>query len=114
MGKAVGLAVEFGVVQVQLAKLDGYGVGTQPDLVFEALRDVLVASRWACLGPDRIDTRFALAREMFDVAEASSDASLAAVGHEVLMGAHILRGDLQAGDRELAAYARGMTARRRP
>jgi DNA-binding winged helix-turn-helix (wHTH) protein/tetratricopeptide (TPR) repeat protein len=80
----------------------------------EALRDVLVASRWACLGPDRIDTRFALAREMFDVAEASSDASLAAVGHEVLMGAHILRGDLQAGDRELAAYARIARELRQP
>jgi tetratricopeptide (TPR) repeat protein len=80
----------------------------------ESLRDALIARRWACLGPDRIDERHALAREMFELAERLGDRSLAAFGHDVLLGAHLLRGETEAADRALAGFTRTAEELRQP
>jgi DNA-binding winged helix-turn-helix (wHTH) protein/tetratricopeptide (TPR) repeat protein len=79
-----------------------------------ALRDVLQAARWACLGPDRIDDRRALAAELFELGERQGDATLTAVGHDVMLGAHLLRGEIEAADRALDAYARIAQETRQP
>lgn len=71
-----------------------------------ALRDAFFARRWACVGPDRIDERFAIAEELFELAERLGDPSFAAAGHDVRYGAHLLRGEIEEADRALAAYAR--------
>lgn len=80
----------------------------------EALRDALIARRWACLGPDRIDERHALARDMLELAERLGDRSLAAFGHGVLLGAHLLRGETENADRALAAFTRVAEELRQP
>jgi DNA-binding winged helix-turn-helix (wHTH) protein len=79
-----------------------------------ALRDVLQAARWGCLGPDRIDDRHALATELFELGERQGDATLTAMGHDVVMGAHLLRGEIGAADRALEAYARIARKTREP
>jgi DNA-binding winged helix-turn-helix (wHTH) protein len=69
-----------------------------------ALRDALGARRWACHGPDRIDERFEVAAELMELAEQLGDPAMSALGHDVLMGAHLLRGAGEAADRSLVAY----------
>ncbi len=80
----------------------------------EALRDVLLASRWACLGPDRIGERRTLAAEMFDLAQEIDDKSLAAAGHDVLMGAHMLQGEISAAYDALDTYTQIASELRQP
>jgi DNA-binding winged helix-turn-helix (wHTH) protein len=80
----------------------------------DALRDAVLARHWACQGPDRIDDRLAVARELFELAERRADPSLAARGHDVLMGAHLLRGDVEAADRDFEAYSRIASELRQP
>jgi DNA-binding winged helix-turn-helix (wHTH) protein/tetratricopeptide (TPR) repeat protein len=79
-----------------------------------ALRDVLQAARWAYLGPDRIDDRHALAAELFELGEHQGDVTLTAVGHDVMLGAYLLRGEIEAADRALDAYARIAQETRQP
>jgi DNA-binding winged helix-turn-helix (wHTH) protein len=71
-----------------------------------ALRDAFFARRWACVGPDRIEERFVIADELFELAERLGDPSFAAAGHDLRHGAHLLRGEIEAADRALSAYAR--------
>jgi DNA-binding winged helix-turn-helix (wHTH) protein/tetratricopeptide (TPR) repeat protein len=71
-----------------------------------ALRDALSARYWACLGPDRVDERLALGREMVELGERSGDPLLVFTGHEALFGVHLLRGDAAGADRALAECVR--------
>jgi DNA-binding winged helix-turn-helix (wHTH) protein len=80
----------------------------------EALGDAIGARYWATLGPDRIDERLAVAEDARALAERSADRSLAAVAAEIALGAHLLRGDRAAADRELARYVRLAEDTRRP
>jgi DNA-binding winged helix-turn-helix (wHTH) protein len=68
-----------------------------------ALRDALSARYWACLGPDRVAERTALAAEMVALGERSRDPLMAFSGYEGLFGSHLLRGDAAGADRALAA-----------
>src|SRR5262249_53392838 len=69
-----------------------------------ALRDALAARLWACLGPDHIDERLAVAQEILALADWQRDKQMALLGHDAQLGAHLLRGDAAAADRALAAY----------
>ena len=79
-----------------------------------ALRDALFARLWACLGPDRVGERLTVAEEILDLAERLGDERIALLGHEGLLGAHLLRGDTAAADRALAAYTRLAQELRQP
>jgi tetratricopeptide (TPR) repeat protein len=79
-----------------------------------ALRDALAARSWACLGPDRIDDRLAVAAEFVALAEREGEPGLALPGREAAIGAQLLRGDLAAAERELAVYRRTASQLRQP
>ncbi len=66
-----------------------------------ALSDAIVARYWATLGPDRVDERLAVAAEASVLAARFDDRSLAAVAAEIALGAHLVRGDHLAAEREL-------------
>lgn len=71
-----------------------------------ALRDALSARLWACLGPDRIDDRLAVSRELLAQSERQQSKPMALLGYEGLIGAHLLRGEVAAADRAIDAYFR--------
>jgi len=71
-----------------------------------AIVDAIGARYWATLGPDRLEDRLAVATDALALAESSGDRRLALLGHEVAIGHHLVRGDLDAADREIDAYAR--------
>lgn len=79
-----------------------------------ALRDALWARRWACMGPDRIDERFTLAQELLTLSEALGDPAMAALGYDIRMSAHLLRGESAAADRALGTYTRIVQDLRQP
>jgi DNA-binding winged helix-turn-helix (wHTH) protein len=70
-----------------------------------ALRDALEARLWACLGPDRLDERLAVARELLALADAQQSRHMALLAHNVEFGAELVRGDVAAAERALAAFA---------
>jgi tetratricopeptide (TPR) repeat protein len=69
-----------------------------------ALRDALEARLWACLGPDRLDERLAVARELLALADAQQSRHTALLAHNVEFGAELVRGDPAAAERALAAF----------
>src|SRR5262249_23268220 len=79
-----------------------------------ALRDALEARLWACLGPDHLDDRLAVARELLELAESQRNPHMALLAHDAEFGTHLLRGDLVAADRALAAYPQVAEALRQP
>jgi DNA-binding winged helix-turn-helix (wHTH) protein len=88
-----------------LARRSGHGA---------ALRDALEARLWACLGPDHLDDRLAVAREMLAFAEREPSRHLALLAHDAELGVHLIRGDLGAAERSLVAYTRVAEALREP
>jgi tetratricopeptide (TPR) repeat protein len=71
-----------------------------------ALRDALSARLWACLGPDRIDDRLAVSRELLEQSERQQSKSMALLAYEGMIGAHLVRGEVAAADRAIDAYCR--------
>lgn len=69
-----------------------------------ALRDALEARCWACLGPDHLDAREATARELLALADAQRSPHMALLAHDAMFGSALVRGDLGAADRALAAF----------
>lgn len=79
-----------------------------------ALRDALEARLWACLGPDHLDDRLAVAGELLQLAEAQHNPHMAMLAHEARLGTHLVRGDSAAADQALAAVTRVAEALRQP
>ena len=79
-----------------------------------ALADAIGARYWATLGPDRVDERLAVADEASTLAERVGDRGLAEMAAEIALGAHLLRGNRAAADRELERYVRLADELRRP
>ena len=80
----------------------------------EALADAIGARYWATIGPDRVDERLAVAAEANLLAERLGDRALAGVAAEIALGAHLLRGERAAADRELERYVQLADEVRRP
>src|SRR5262245_16791917 len=80
----------------------------------EALADAIGARYWATLGPDRVDERLAVAAKANLLAERLRDRALAGVAAEIALGAHLLRGERAAADRELERYVQLADEVRRP
>ena len=79
-----------------------------------ALRDALGARLWACLGPDRILGRLMVAEELLQQSERQQSKAMAILAYEAFLGAHLLRGDIGAAERALAAYCRLADEMREP
>ena len=79
-----------------------------------ALRDALEARLWACLGPDHLDARLAVARELQALAEAQHNPRMVLLAYDAELGTHLIRGDLAAVDRALAAFTQAAEALRQP
>jgi AAA ATPase domain len=71
-----------------------------------ALRDALAARLWACLGPDHVGERLLVAARALEFAERHADRHMALLAQEARHGAFLLRGDMVAAERALAAYTR--------
>lgn len=71
-----------------------------------ALGYALIAASVADMGPDTLDARLAMAREVMAIVATTGDRSLAEPGHYLLMGALLERGDVSAVDSELATRHR--------
>jgi tetratricopeptide (TPR) repeat protein len=80
----------------------------------DALREALGARLWACLGPDSIDERLAVARRILELAERLGDRRFTLLGLEGLYGASLLRGELDAADRVLISFRRVAEELRQP
>lgn len=79
-----------------------------------ALRDALEARLWACLGPDHLDDRLAVARELLALAESQRHPHMALLAYDAQLGAHLVRGDLAAAERALTAFTQVAEALRQP
>jgi DNA-binding winged helix-turn-helix (wHTH) protein/tetratricopeptide (TPR) repeat protein len=79
-----------------------------------AMRDALSARLWASIGPDAIDERLAVGRELLALAEREQSLALTMLAHDAAIGAHLLRGDLDAAARALVAYGEVATVVKRP
>jgi tetratricopeptide (TPR) repeat protein len=79
-----------------------------------ALRDALEARLWACLGPDHLEERLAVARALLDLADAQRNLHMALLAHEAQLGAHLIYGDLGAANQALSAYTQVAEALRQP
>jgi DNA-binding winged helix-turn-helix (wHTH) protein/tetratricopeptide (TPR) repeat protein len=79
-----------------------------------ALRDALSARLWACLGPDHVAARLAVAAELLALAQRQNDQQMALLAYDGQLGAYLLRGDMPAADRALAAYTRVAEQLRQP
>ncbi len=76
--------------------------------------DVLAARLWACLGPDRLDERFAVATQILDLAAEQHDPLMALIGHEGVIVGQLFRGDMLAAERAMSAYDRVARELRQP
>jgi DNA-binding winged helix-turn-helix (wHTH) protein/tetratricopeptide (TPR) repeat protein len=79
-----------------------------------ALQDAWSAKWWATLGPDRIDDRYQVARELRALAERTRDPRTRLLSHEYEFGADLVRGDFAATERNLIEYERIAAALRQP
>ena len=78
------------------------------------LRDALSARLWACLGPDHVDERLGVARELLALADQQRNSHTALLAYDAQLGAHLLRGDMAAADRALDGYTRVAEELRQP
>ena len=79
-----------------------------------ALRDALSARLWAALGPDHVDARLAVGRELLAFSRRGGGLPMAMLAHDAVLGAHLLRGDMVAAERALAAYGEVAAELRQP
>jgi tetratricopeptide (TPR) repeat protein len=80
----------------------------------EALADAVAARFWATLGPDRVDERLAVAAEASALGREWGDPRLQILGEETLVGAHLLRGEIESAERAVGRYAALAEALRQP
>lgn len=69
-----------------------------------AIADAIAARYWASLGPDRVADRLAVGREAIERGREWGDLRLRVLGHETLIGAHLVAGELEAADQEIRTY----------
>src|SRR5215472_288200 len=79
-----------------------------------AIGEALTARYWACLGPDRLDERLALADEMLALSERSRDLRFAFNAYEVALSANLVLDRTAAADEALAGYVRVAQELRQP
>jgi tetratricopeptide (TPR) repeat protein len=79
-----------------------------------AIRDALSARLWASLGPDHVDARLAVGRELLAFSARGGGLPMAMLAHDAALGAHLLRGDMRAAERALAAYGEVAATLRQP
>ena len=70
-----------------------------------ALSDALSARYWATLGPDRLEDRKAIGHEALRCGAAWNEPRLRTLGHEALIGAYLVEGEMDEAAREIAAHA---------
>lgn len=78
------------------------------------LYDVFVGRYWATLGPDSLDRRIDVGREAAEAGRRLGDPRLVLLGHDILVGAHLVRGELEEVGRHVAAFGEIATALRQP
>ncbi len=69
-----------------------------------ALFDVFVGRYWATLGPDALEERVAVGREATRVGQRLNDPRLVLLGHDTLVGAHLVLGEFDAVGRHVEAF----------
>src|SRR5262249_5593077 len=79
-----------------------------------ALRDALSARLWAAQGPDHVDERLAVAGELLAFGRRGRDLPMTLLAHDATFGAQLLRGDIVAAERALAAYGDVAATLRQP
>jgi len=79
-----------------------------------ALFDVFVGRYWATLGPDALDQRVAVGREATEAGQRLNDPRLILLGHDTLVGAHLVLGEFDAVGRHVEAFDDVARALRQP
>jgi DNA-binding winged helix-turn-helix (wHTH) protein/tetratricopeptide (TPR) repeat protein len=79
-----------------------------------AIGDALTARYWACLGPDRLDERLALAEEMLALSERTRDLRFAFNAYEAALSANLVLDRTAAADGALTGYVRVAQELRQP
>lgn len=79
-----------------------------------ALRDALSARLWAALGPDHVDERLAVGDALWRFGERERSLPMTLLAHDATFGAHLLRGDMAAAERALAAYGATAASMKQP
>lgn len=83
---------------------------TDPAVVF----DVFVGRYWATLGPDALDRRVVVGREAAEAGRRLGDPRLGLLGHDILVGAHLVLGHFDVVGRHVEAFGEIATALRQP
>lgn len=78
------------------------------------LFDVFVGRYWATLGPDALAERIAVGREAAEAGRRLSDPRLVLLGHDTLVGAHLVLGEFDEVGRHVAAFGEIARALRQP
>ena len=76
------------------------GASDDPAVLF----DVMAARYWATLGPDEPDQRLGIGREATEHGQRLDDPKLVLLGHEVLVGAHLMLGEFDEVGRHISAF----------
>ncbi len=79
-----------------------------------ALFDVFVGRYWATLGPDALERRVAVGREATEAGQRLNDPRLVLLGHDTLVGAHLVLGEFDAVGRHVEAFDEVAGALRQP
>ncbi|MFO0687911.1 MAG: AAA family ATPase [Myxococcota bacterium] len=83
---------------------------TNPAVLF----DVFVGRYWATLGPDSLDQRITVGRGAAEAGRRTGDPRLVLLGHDILVGAHLVLGEFETVGRHVAAFAEVAAALRQP
>lgn len=78
------------------------------------LFDVFVGRYWATLGPDALDRRVAVGQGAAEAGRRLGDPRLVLLGHDILVGAHLVLGELDVVGRHVAAFGEIASALRQP
>lgn len=79
-----------------------------------ALFDVFVGRYWATLGPDALEERVAVGREAIRVGQELRHPRLVLLGHDTLVGAHLVLGEFDAVGRHVEAFGELASELRQP
>ncbi|MFK7897166.1 MAG: AAA family ATPase [Myxococcota bacterium] len=79
-----------------------------------ALFDVFVGRYWAALGPDGLDQRQVVGREAAEAGRRLKDPRLIMLGHDTLVGAHLMLGEFDSVKRHVSAFEKDAEALRQP
>lgn len=78
------------------------------------LFDVFVGRYWATLGPDALDQRVAVGQEAAEAGRRLGDPRLVLLGHDTLVGAHLVLGEFDVVGRHVEAFNEIASALRQP